>query len=71
MFDRKDFTVGSMTAMLAESFDAMDGEWAGVGHPEFWHTGKKASLLNAAALGFIVQEMAMALHKTSAADVQI
>jgi DGQHR domain-containing protein len=64
MFDRKSFTVDAMQAALSSCFDAMDGEWAGVGHPEFWHSGGKSSFLNAAALSFIVQEMALSLHKT-------
>ncbi len=72
MFDKKNFTVESMRVTLEACFDAMDGEWAGVGHPEFWHTGGKSSFLNAAALSFIVQEMAMALHKTAlSTDVQL
>jgi DGQHR domain-containing protein len=68
MFDKKSFTVDSMRSTLAACFDAMDGEWAGVGHPEFWHSGGKSSFLNAAALGFISQEMAMALHKSGLSD---
>lgn len=64
MFDKKSFTVEMMRGALQSCFESMDGEWAGVGHPEFWHSGGKSSFLNAAALSFIVQEMAAALHKT-------
>lgn len=72
MFDKKNFTVESMKETLAACFETMDGEWAGVGHPEFWHTGGKSSFLNAAALSFIVQEMAIGLHKTGfSTDVQL
>jgi DGQHR domain-containing protein len=72
MFDRKSFTVDAMQQTLSSCFDAMDGEWAGVGHPEFWHSGGKSSFLNAAALSFIVQEMALSLHKTGmSTDVEI
>lgn len=72
MFDKKNFTVGSMKETLSACFESMDGEWAGVGHPEFWHTGGKSSFLNAAALGHIVQEMAIALHKTGyTSEVQL
>lgn len=72
MFDKKNLTVDSMKETLGACFDAMDGEWAGVGHPEFWHTGGKSSFLNAAALSFIVQEMAMGLHKTGlGGDVEL
>lgn len=72
MFDKKNFTVESMKETLAACFETMDGEWAGVGHPEFWHSGGKSSFLNAAALSFIVQEMAIGLHKTGfSTDVQL
>lgn len=72
MFDRKSFTVDSMRATLSACFESMDGEWAGVGHPEFWHSGGKSSFLNAAALSVIVQEMALALHKTGmSTDVEL
>lgn len=72
MFDKKNFTVESMKETLSACFDVIDGEWAGVGHPEFWHTGGKSSFLNAAALSFIVQDMAMALHKTGfSTDVEM
>ena len=72
MFDKKSFTVETMKETLQACFDAMDGEYAGVGHSEFWNTGGKSSFLNAAALSFIVQEMALALHKTAlTSDVQL
>ena len=72
MFDKKSFTVETMKATLEACFEGMDGEYAGVGHSEFWNTGGKSSFLNAAALGFIVKEMALALHKTAmTSDVQI
>ena len=68
MFDKKNLTVETMKENLFTCFENMDGEYAGVGHPEFWNTGGKSSFLNAAALSRIVQEMAMALHKTSISD---
>lgn len=72
MMDRGSFTVEKMAQALQDCFDGMDGEYAGVGHPDFWVTGGKAGMLNQAALTVIVQEMATALHKTGmAADVEI
>jgi hypothetical protein len=72
MFDKKSFTIETMQEVLSSCFEAMDGEWATVGHPEFWHSGGKSSFLNAAALSLIVQEMALALHKTGlSSDVEI
>ncbi len=43
----------------------MDGENAGVGHPDWWKRGSKASGMNAAAINVVSAEMAKALHKTS------
>jgi DGQHR domain-containing protein len=72
MMDKGSFTVEAMRDTLDKTFDLMDGEYAGVGHPDFWATGGKAGLLNAAAIGVIIQEMAGALHKTGmASDLQI
>lgn len=64
MMDRATLTAEKMTVALRDCFDAMDGEYAGVGHPDFWMTGGKAGMLNSGALNVIVQEMTVALHKT-------
>jgi DGQHR domain-containing protein len=67
--DKGSFTVDTMKTTLRSCFESMDGEYAGVGHPEWWTTGGKAGQLNAAALGIITQEMSKALHKSSAMGV--
>ena len=59
------FTVGAMKDLLSECFENVEGEFAGVGHAQWWTKGGKASGLNAAAIGHVAQEMAKALHKTS------
>ena len=64
MMDKQNVTVSTMKETLEQCFEGMDGQYAGVGHPDFWATGGTAGLLNAAALGEIVKEMAAALHKT-------
>lgn len=64
MMDKQNFTVSTMKDTLELCFDGMDGQYAGVGHPDFWATGGTAGMLNAAALGEIVKEMAAALHKS-------
>jgi DGQHR domain-containing protein len=66
------FTVPVMTSMLAKCFENVEGDYAGVGHSEWWAKGGKASYLNAGAINVVTQEMAKALHKQSmASDIEI
>ena len=65
LLDRGNFTVPTMENMLRGCFENMDGENAGVGHPDWWKRGSKASGMNAAAINVVSSEMAKALHKTS------
>ena len=72
LMDKGTFKVEDIKATLEQCFEDMDGEYAGVGHPEFWKTGGKAGMLNAAAIGVIVQEMAAGLHKSGmATEIEI
>ncbi|MDE2666863.1 MAG: DGQHR domain-containing protein [Acidobacteriota bacterium] len=57
------FTVQAMKDLLSACFDNVEGEYAGVGHSEWWARGGKASGLNAAAIAHVAQQMAKALHK--------
>lgn len=59
------FTVQAMKDLLSACFDNVEGEYAGVGHAEWWARGGKASGLNAAAIAHVAQQMAKALHKPS------
>ena len=63
--DRGSFTVSTMQALLRSCLDNVDGEYAGVGHPEWWARGGKASFLNAGAVNVVSQEMSKALNKSS------
>ncbi len=63
--DRGSFTVSSMEALLRSCFENVEGEYAGVGHPDWWAKGGKASFLNAGAINVVSQEMTKALHKSS------
>jgi len=63
--DRGSFTVSTMEALLRSCFDNVEGEYAGVGHPDWWAKGGKSSFLNAGAINVVSQEMAKALHKSS------
>ena len=60
--DKGSFTVSTMHALLQSCFDNMEGEYAGVGHPEWWAKGSKASFLNSGAINVVSQEMSKALH---------
>src|SRR6185312_4007914 len=68
MMDKGTFKVEAMKSSLEQCFQNLDGDYAGVGHPEFWKTGGKAGQLNAAAFAVIVQELAGALHKSGMAS---
>jgi DGQHR domain-containing protein len=66
------FTVQAMRSMLSACFENVEGDYAGVGHPEWWAKGGKASFLNAGAINVVSQEMSKALHKLSmTADIEI
>ena len=40
------------------------GEYAGVGHPDWWHAGSQASSLNKTAIGVVSKQMAKALNRS-------
>lgn len=66
------FTVDAMTDLLSNCFENVEGEFAGVGHAQWWARGGKASGLNAAAIGQVAQEMAKAIHKPSmSAEIEL
>jgi DGQHR domain-containing protein len=65
MINLSDFKVSTMQGVLEQMFENMDGEYAGVGHTEFWVKGGKASFLNSGALNVINTEMVKALHKSN------
>ncbi len=64
MINMPDFKVSTMEKLLAQTFENVEGDYAGIGHTEFWVKGSKASLLNRAAVTAINTEMVKALHKT-------
>ena len=64
--DRGNFTVSTMETVLRECLENVEGEYAGVGHPDWWKTGGQAGRLNAGAIGVVNQEITKALHKVSA-----
>ncbi|WP_165448368.1 DGQHR domain-containing protein [Rhizobium ruizarguesonis] len=62
------YRVDTMESLLKSCFDNVEGEYAGVGHPEWWRTGGQAGRLNSGALRLVAYEMARALNKSSMAD---
>jgi hypothetical protein len=44
----------------------MEGEYAGVGHPDWWRPGSgQAGRLNAGAINQVSQDLTKALHKSA------
>jgi hypothetical protein len=64
--DRGSYTVSTMEKVLKDCLENVEGDYAGVGHPDWWKTGGQAGRLNAGALNIVCQEMTKALHKVSA-----
>ncbi len=65
MINIGDFKVTTMESLLNQTFDNMEGDYAGVGHTEFWVKGGKASFLNAGAINVINTELVKSLHKSN------
>ena len=59
----RDFTVDKMKKDLEMCFESMEGEYAGVGHPDWWCKGSTAGGMNSGALAKVAQEMTKALHR--------
>ncbi|HEX8575756.1 MAG TPA: DGQHR domain-containing protein [Flavobacterium sp.] len=65
MINMSDFKVSTMQSLLEQAFDEVEGDYAGVGHTDFWTKGSNASFLNSGALNVINAKMVKALHKTN------
>lgn len=59
-----DYRISSIENLLKSTFEQTEGEYAGVGHPDWWlsSTGVAGSL-NPGALGKVHHELVKALHK--------
>lgn len=66
--DRNSFTQQTMAQLLKKTFDNVEGEYAAVGHPEWWSKGGSAGNLNSSAISGVYQAMAIALNKASFAQ---
>lgn len=67
--DKGNFSQSRMRDLLRETFENVEGEYAGLGHPDWWAKGGKASFLNAGAINVASQDLSKALHKTARASV--
>jgi len=65
IINKGSFTVSTMQELLEKTFEEVEGDFAGVGHSDFWIKGGNASFLNSGALNVINSELVKALHKTS------
>lgn len=62
--DRSSYTVASMEALLAKCFENVEGDYAGVSHPDWWKKGAQGGGLNSGALNHVFQAMVKGLHAT-------
>jgi len=67
--DKGNFTESTMELLLRSCLENVEGEYAAVGHSEWWATGGNASFLNAGAINVVSQEMTRALHKPFSAGI--
>lgn len=59
------YSVDTMKSLLRACLDNVEGEYAGVSHPEWWSKGGTAGTLNSGALSVVAQQLALALNKPS------
>jgi hypothetical protein len=57
-----------MQSLLKQCFDNLEGEYAGLAHPDWWMSGSAASFLNSGALNQICRDMTAALHRSSGTE---
>ena len=73
LINKNNFTVKAMTTLLESCFELVEGEYAGVGHSDFWMKGGPASRLNSGANSIIITNLVAALHKSNnmSKDIEI
>lgn len=60
---RNDFTISTMETLLRGVFENLEGDYAGVGHPDWWLSGIGiAGGLNSTAIGKFHNELVKAMH---------
>jgi DGQHR domain-containing protein len=63
--DGASYTVPTMESLLQKCLDNVEGDYAGVSHPDWWKKGGQGSGLNAGAINHVFQAMVKGLHTTS------
>lgn len=63
--DTGNYTVASMDALMKLCLENVDGDYAGVSHPDWWKKGGQGSGLNAGAINQVFHALTKALHATS------
>jgi DGQHR domain-containing protein len=67
--NKNDFKVSTIRDLLRQAFENLEGDYAGLGQPDWWLSGSgPAGGLNASALGKINHELARALHRTDGTE---
>ena len=70
--DKGSFTVQTQTALIRACLEGVEGDYAGVGHPDWWASGSKASFMNAGAINQAAAALGTALNRpTSGGDPEI
>ena len=70
--DRGSFTVKAQTDLMRSCLENVEGDYAGVGHPDWWASGSKASFLNAGAINIVAGAMGTSLNRASMTrDIEI
>ena len=66
------YRVSTMKDLLTECFDSMEGDYAAVGHADWWEQGGPAGKLNQGALRGVATSLALALNRVeSSADIEV
>ena len=57
-----------MEKLLKSCLENVEGDYVGVGHPDWWITGGQAGRLNSGAITMVSHDLTKALHKASMSD---
>lgn len=72
LYDKESFTVQAQTNLLRSCFENVEGDFAGVGHPDWWTSGGKASGLNGASINQVSHALGRALNaRPSGTNIEI
>ncbi len=64
----KSFSVPTMEKLLKSCLENVEGDYAGVGHPDWWTTRGQAGRLNPGAITMVSHDLTKALHRASMGD---